>query len=81
MQSATTGERSLIEIDTTDPGVKWRYTCPREHRTFEPTNGGIWCRACEMDDGIDRAHYHTIRDQREGELIDFDRVRLVDGNA
>lgn len=78
MQRATNTE-PIVEIDTTDPTVRWRYTCPYEHRKYEPTNGGIWCRYCELDDEIENAHHKAVLDTRENVLIDFDRVVLLEG--
>lgn len=66
-----------IVIDTSDESIKWRYTCPHGHLTYEPTNGGIWCRACDHDDEIDEAHHHAIKDKSKDKLIDFDRIILT----
>lgn len=77
MQQTTAPEDNLVVIDVSDSANKWRYTCPRGHRAFEATNGGIWCRPCEHDEGD--GHHREIQDKREKELISMDRVRLVDG--
>ncbi|PSP80302.1 hypothetical protein BRC81_02900 [Halobacteriales archaeon QS_1_68_20] len=64
-----------MEIDTSDPTIRWRYGCPRGHTTIEPTNGGVWCRACANAHDVDDPHYHELLDKETGETIAWDRVR------
>jgi hypothetical protein len=67
-----------IRLD--DETDRWRWVCPRGHRTWEPTNGHFWCQRCAQahDDEAEPVFYE-LRDQETGETVDRDDLRLVSG--
>lgn len=60
---------------------RWRWTCPRGHRTWEPTNHHFWCAACARasthDNEIDPT-FDALRDDSTGELVPRDDLTLRD---
>lgn len=56
---------------------RWRFVCPRGHRSWEPTNHHFWCQQCASQYEIDGVFYQ-LRDRRSGELYEREEVRLVD---
>lgn len=67
-------ERETIEIE--DRLDRWRFTCPRGHRTWEPTNHHFWCASCARADDVDGV-FHELRDRRDGGLLAREDVRLM----
>jgi hypothetical protein len=67
---------SKATVHLTDEMDRWRFTCPRRHRSWEPTNHHFWCKQCAQADGLDGV-FHELRDRRTGELIGREDVRLV----
>jgi len=69
--------RRTITLD--DTADRWRYRCPAGHTNWEPTNQHFWCEACSrsLDDEHDPVFYE-LRDQRSGELLKREDVRLKD---
>ncbi|ELZ92981.1 hypothetical protein C440_12709 [Haloferax mucosum ATCC BAA-1512] len=55
---------------------RWRYTCPRGHRTWEPTNHHFWCERCASAENVDGA-FDQLRDKVTGELFARDEVLLL----
>ena len=54
----------------------WRYTCPRGHTTWEPTNSHLWCAACaRYADGTD-PEFWELHDKKTGETVDHHEVLL-----
>jgi len=66
--------RETVRIE--DRLDRWRYTCPRGHRSWEPTNHHFWCQKCARHTGVDGV-FHELRDKKTGAEIPRDRVRLV----
>jgi len=67
-------EIRTIEIeDRTD---RWRFVCPRGHRSWEPTNHHFWCAKCARLQGIDGV-FHQLRDRKTGMLYDRTDVQLL----
>jgi hypothetical protein len=71
---ACMSDRETIEID--DKTDRWRYVCPRGHRTWEPTNNHFWCQQCARVAGVEPA-FDQLQDRRDGRLLDRDEVRLL----
>jgi len=67
-------EKETVQID--DRMDRWRYVCPRGHRTWEPTNYHFWCQRCASIEGVDPA-FDQLHDRRDGRLLDRDEVRLL----
>jgi len=55
---------------------RWRYTCPRGHRSWEPTNHHFWCQQCARLDGVDGV-FHELRDRKRGVSYAREQVRLL----
>ncbi|WP_394338934.1 hypothetical protein [Haloplanus aerogenes] len=55
---------------------RWRFTCPRGHRSWEPTNHHFWCQQCARLDGVDGV-FHELRDRKTGECVEREQVRLL----
>ncbi|UVE51424.1 hypothetical protein [Haloferax larsenii] len=67
-------EKQVVRIeDRTD---RWRFTCPRYHRSWEPTNHHFWCERCSKIEGIDPV-FDELLDRLTGELRSRDEVRLM----
>lgn len=65
-----------IEIDTSKEYIVWKYRCPNGHRSFTPTNGGIWCKECANDPDTDDPHWHAILNVQTDEEIPWSAVVL-----
>lgn len=66
--------KKVVRIeDRTD---RWRFVCPRGHRTWEPTNHHFWCQQCAASDDADGVFYE-LRDKKTDELRPREEVRLV----
>jgi len=55
-------------IDVDDRRDRWRWVCPRGHRSWEPTNGHFWCKQCARADGA-AGVFHELRDKRSGDTV------------
>lgn len=66
-------DQQTVEIE--DRHDRWRFTCPRRHRDWEPTNHHFWCAACARSDGVDGT-FAELRDRMTGRLIDREDVKL-----
>jgi len=55
---------------------RWRFVCPRGHRTWEPTNHHFWCQTCARAEGVDGVFYH-LRDRRTGREYERENVQLL----
>jgi hypothetical protein len=67
-------EKETVEIENRMD--RWRFVCPRGHRSWEPTNHHFWCAKCARRDGVDGV-FHELRDRRDGGLLKRDQVRLL----
>lgn len=67
-------ESTTVKIE--DEMDRWRYVCPREHRSWEPTNHHFWCAKCARRDHVD-GMFHQLRDRKTGTLYERDQVRLL----
>jgi len=66
--------REVVRIE--DDADRWRFLCPRGHRTWEPTNHHFWCQLCARRDDADGV-FHELRDQKTDALLERDQVQLV----
>lgn len=55
---------------------RWRFTCPRDHRAWEPTNHHFWCQQCARIEGIDGVFYE-LRDSKTGLHYEREDVQLL----
>jgi hypothetical protein len=62
-------------IDLQDETDRWKWVCPRGHRSWEPTNHHFWCQKCARLDGADGV-FHELRNRANGELVERDDLRL-----
>ena len=69
---------TITTVDLEDETDRWRFTCPRGHRDWEPTNNHFWCAACArtLADEVD-PEFKQLWDKREGERLERDDVRLM----
>lgn len=67
-------QKQLVRIE--DETDRWRFTCPRGHRDWEPTNHHFWCAACARVEDVDGV-FQELRDARDGGLLGRDEVRLL----
>lgn len=72
---ADAGERHQINFDSA--AARWRWSCPEGHTTIEPCNGGVWCRSCAKNPGIDDPHHHELLDKRHDRLVDWAQIEVV----
>lgn len=66
--------RETVAIE--DELDRWRFTCPRGHRSWEPTNHHFWCASCARVNGVDGV-FHELLDRRDGRLLAREDVRLL----
>lgn len=66
------------EIKLADPADRWRYCCPRGHRSWEPTNHHFWCQQCAQAHGGPGPEFDELRDRKTDELLERDAVELVE---
>ncbi|SDM14340.1 hypothetical protein SAMN04487949_1019 [Halogranum gelatinilyticum] len=55
---------------------RWRFVCPRGHRSWEPTNHHFWCQQCASTFDVE-ATFDELRDQKTGRSVGRRQVRLV----
>lgn len=73
--------RSLVMMSETktvhieDETDRWRFVCPRGHRSWEPTNFHFWCQRCAQRDDVDGV-FHELRDGKTGDLLERENIRL-----
>ena len=63
-------------VQIEDRNDRWRFVCPRNHRTWEPTNHHFWCHSCARADGVDGVFYR-LRDRKTGREYERENVRLL----
>jgi len=73
-----TGRKTTIHLE--DDADRWRWVCPRGHRTWEPTNYHFWCAKCarqwSQDDEFS-PEFDELRDKRSCETKTREEIRLV----
>jgi 5-methylcytosine-specific restriction endonuclease McrA len=67
-----TGRATIALDDKTD---RWKWVCPRGHRSWEPTNHHFWCQKCARRDGSDGV-FHKLRNRATGNLRERDELEL-----
>ena len=67
-------EKTTVRIE--DEEDRWRFTCPRYHRSWEPTNHHFWCQQCAALEGVD-AVFDQLRDSKTGLHYDRDEIQLL----
>ncbi len=70
--SQMTGRTTIHLQDESD---RWRWVCPRGHRSWEPTNHHFWCQKCARLDGADGV-FHELRNKKTGNLVKRDDLLL-----
>ena len=72
------GSCMVVKIHLDDEGDRWRFVCPRGHRTWEPTNHHFWCQACAESPDLDiDPVFHELHDLTTGDELERGDVRLV----
>jgi len=74
LTAMSANEKKTVRIE--DENDRWRFTCPRGHRDWEPTNHHFWCAKCARLQGIDGV-FHQLRDRKTGMLYDRTDVQLL----
>ena len=64
-----------VEID--DRHDRWRFVCPRGHRSWEPTNHHFWCKHCANAGPDTDGVFHELRDRKTGREYDREDIRLL----
>jgi len=67
-------DKKTVRIE--DENDRWRFTCPRGHRDWEPTNHHFWCATCARTEGVDGV-FNDLLDQKDDDLYARDEVRLL----
>lgn len=68
---------SKAEIQLADRSDRWRFVCPRGHRSWEPTNHHFWCQKCARNYGDDvDPEFDELHDRKTDEMIPRDRLVL-----
>ena len=73
-QSKLVMSETTVEIE--DETDRWRYTCPRGHTRWEPTNHHFWCATCARSESVDGS-FHELRDSKTGRLFERENVQLL----
>lgn len=55
---------------------RWRFVCPRGHRSWEPTNHHFWCAQCARMKEFDGVFYELV-DRKTGREYERDEVQLL----
>jgi len=66
-----------VTVEIENRSDRWRFVCPRGHRSWEPTNHHFWCAKCARMEDVDGV-FHELRDRKSGHLIERQEVRLLD---
>ena len=67
--------KTVIDLDNTVQRL--RYTCPRGHRSWEPTNYHYYCKQCaSAHEDVDPA-FDELHDQKTGATLARDEVELM----
>ena len=74
LRSESMPPKEVVRIE--DRQDRWRFVCPRGHRSWEPTNHHFWCQKCAASDDYDGV-FQTLCDRKTGAELTRDRVRLV----
>lgn len=72
---------SSVEIDADDDADRWRYVCPRGHRSWEPTNNHFWCKRCSelAEQGVDvDPEFDELVDRRTRETFAREEITIQD---
>lgn len=72
--SSVNDAKQPVEIDTGNPAIKWKWSCPNGHTSIDPTNGGVWCKSCANAVDIDDPHHTEILNKRTGETVPWSSV-------
>jgi len=67
-------ERQPVRLD--DRRHRWRFVCPREHRSWEPTNHHFWCKKCASHSEVDGVFYELV-DRKTGKELSRTEVQLL----
>jgi len=66
---------SVEEIQLEDETDRWKWVCPRGHRTWEPTNDHFWCHSCAQTYDIDGV-FHQLRNAKTGAVLEREQIVL-----
>ncbi|WP_434521319.1 hypothetical protein [Halorubrum sp. AS12] len=66
-----------VEIDRSVAGEKYRYACPRGHTDWTLRDGVIACSSCPHWRLPGEVEYDMLIDQRTGQEIDVEEVRVA----
>lgn len=66
--------KEVVRIE--DRQDRWRFVCPRGHRSWEPTNHHFWCQQCATSEDVDGV-FHELLDRKTGAKLERERVRLM----
>ena len=81
VQTRDAQQTTEVVIDRSDALDRYRYTCPRGHTTFSPTNSHLWCGSCrqENEHGADvDPEWYVVYDKKNDEKIPWENVTLAE---
>lgn len=55
---------------------RWRFVCPRGHRSWEPTNHHFWCHKCAAHPDVDGVFYQLL-DRKTKKKFERSEVQLL----
>ena len=66
--------KEVVRIE--DRQDRWRFVCPRGHRSWEPTNHHFWCQQCAANKDVDGVFYELL-DKKTGAKLEREYIRLM----
>lgn len=71
-----------VTIDTTDDSDRWKYVCPKGHRSWVATNFHFWCKLCAEipSDDVD-PEFSELKNAETRETYEREDVTLEDYHA
>lgn len=67
--------RERIELDSERD--RWKWTCPRGHRSWEPTNDHFWCKRCAAGHDDADPVFRRLKNRATGEVVPREELVLV----
>ena len=77
--SAAADQWPKVEMNREDEPYRWR--CPNNHCSWEPTNSHLWCPECrrENEAGSDvEAEHWEVLDKASDQLIPYSSIVIVE---
>ncbi|MFP9192975.1 hypothetical protein ACLI4Q_15145 [Natrialbaceae archaeon A-CW1-1] len=72
---------SKQEIRLADRTDRWRFVCPRGHRSWEPTNFHFWCQQCASNWADVDPEFDELHDRKTGKMVSRSELTLSPGEV